>query len=266
MRQVSLLVRLQKQSGRRSIRTSLLHSPIYPSQGSGCSCHWFSSFSQEQEQEQETHDSEKDTILLYQRDAERNKLPRAAFGFSILNSTYWLWYLLDFIPAVNLSPIADLHINPAVGVGGLAIGAAINVATGLYPSSLISKLAYNPTSQKLYLWKVDLPWIQQSSTPVEHPIGSLKLTTASSSSSNTQRLLKNSATYEGHLGISIKDQPLPMLLEIRESSKVLDAPLLLQALLNPQALSLLETASATNDKRLRTRKQTKKTKPKNKQR
>jgi hypothetical protein len=275
MRQLSLLVRLQKQSGKRSIRTSLLHSPIHPLQGSDYSCHLFSSLSQQQ-QEQETNDSGKDTVLLYERDAERNKLPRAAFGFSILNSTYWLWYVLDFIPAVNASPVADLHINPAIGVGGLALGAAINVATGLYPSSLISKLAYNPTSQKWYLWKHDLPWIRQSSTPVEYPLGSLQLTTASSSSSNTQRLLQNSTAaaaaaasssssyYKGHLGIKIREQPIPMLLEIRESSKVLDPPLLLQALLDPHALSLLATTRATNDKRFRTRK-TKKTKRKNKQ-
>eukprot|EP00980_Cylindrotheca_fusiformis_P031269 scaffold26101_cov113-Cylindrotheca_fusiformis.AAC.1 len=78
----------------------------------------------------ETYDD--DQILLYQRNPERNVLPRAAFGFSIFNSTYWLWYVLDFIPAVNntttaaaassSASAADLYyIHPAVGLGGLAL-------------------------------------------------------------------------------------------------------------------------------------------------
>ena len=211
-----------------------------------------------------------DMIVLYERDSERNKLPRAAFGFSIVNTTYWLWYALDFIPTVNASPIDDLHIDPMIGVGGIVLGLLINTVTGLYPASLVSKLSYSRTTNSLHLWGHDVfPWMRpQSNTtqPIEYPLGTL--TIANKSSNDAQRLLNDPLSYQGHLGLKEevekeeevlegekkkkkRKRRIPLLLmEIQEprrelfltsdkteSQKDKQILLLLQTLLDPQAVS-----------------------------
>jgi len=78
--------------------------------------------------------------MLYRRDASRNALPKASFLVSSLNSAYWLWYVFDFIPAVNASPIEELHADPIYGFGGLGLSLLIQSAFTLYPLSLVSKI------------------------------------------------------------------------------------------------------------------------------
>lgn len=224
-----------------------------------------------------SNDDNDDMIVLYERNTERNKLPRAAFGFSIVNTTYWLWYALDFIPTVNSSPIDDLHIDPMIGVGGVVLGLLINTVTGLYPASLVSKLSYSRTTNSLYLWGHDLfPWMRpQSNTttqPTEYPLGTL--TIANKSSNDAQRLLNDPLSYQGHLGLKEEEEVLggekekkkmkrkrriPLLLmEIQEprrelflssdkteSQKDKQILLLLQTLLDPQAVS--RTATTTTN-------------------
>jgi hypothetical protein len=190
--------------------------------------------------QQQSGQQDDDAVLqqiLYQRNTDRNTIPRAAFGASVFNTVYWLWYSLDFIPAVNASPIEDLHIDPAMGFGGLALGLMINSVTFLYPMSLISKLAYSPSTQTWHLWKHELPLIRPSTTPVSYSLGDLKMDPSSSETKNILDGLNGNLTkYRGHLGISAEDKNIPFLLEIREPTEVMDSDLLLQALLNPQAM------------------------------
>ncbi|CAJ1931916.1 unnamed protein product [Cylindrotheca closterium] len=176
-----------------------------------------------------------DWALLYERDSERNKLPQAALAFSILNSSYWMWYTVDFIPTINNSPIDDLYVNPMIGIGGVTLGLLINLVTGLYPFSLVSKLGYAPKDQQLHVWKHDLfPLIKQAKEPKIYSLGTLKFHTASN---DTQDLLKDSSTYTGHLGLQANDERLPMLMEVREKGELKDPQLLLQAmLLDPKAM------------------------------
>lgn len=181
--------------------------------------------------------SNEDTaIILYERNAERNMIPRVAFGMSMLNTAYWLWYALDFIPAVNASPYPDMHIDPAVGAGGVALGALINSVIGLYPTSTISKLSYSPMKQTWSVHKHSLPLVRPSSKPTEYSLG---MVTLDRTSSEVKKILENGAdlsTYQGHLGISIEGERIPSLLEIREPKEVKNADFLLQALLDPQAI------------------------------
>mmetsp|Transcript_22002 Transcript_22002/g.61191 ORF Transcript_22002/g.61191 Transcript_22002/m.61191 type:complete len:244 (+) Transcript_22002:117-848(+) len=80
--------------------------------------------------------------ILYQRDPRRNGLPKASFLVSSMNSMYWLWYVFDFIPAVNASPIEDLHVDPIYGFGGLGLSILIQSVFTFYPLSLVSKIGY----------------------------------------------------------------------------------------------------------------------------
>ena len=226
MRCRSFLLRFNQQSFQIQTRQFLLLS-VRPSL---LRCQRFSSSLSTKEQ---VSTKEENLVSLYQRNSERNKLPRTAFGFSLLNTTYWLWYSLDFIPAVNASPIGDLHVNPSIGFGGVALGIFINLLTGIYPSSLISKLAFDTSTQQFFVWKHDLPLIRESGEPLVYSLGSLKI---DPSSAETQELLEKSSLYQGHLGVSVGGKLFPMLLEVREPSELLDPQLMLQALLDPQAM------------------------------
>lgn len=67
-----------------------------------------------------------DEIILYKRQpvADKNStsgnspatssytLLRTGIGFSSFHTMYWLWYVTDFIPAVNASPMEQLHVDP----------------------------------------------------------------------------------------------------------------------------------------------------------
>jgi hypothetical protein len=232
-RYYSLLSRVKQRSlklGATKSHLDQFFGPSVTASTSSCSYHRWSSTSSKQQQIRKPKLDNK--ILIYQRESERNKVPRAAFGFSVANTTYWLWYALDFIPAVNTSPITDLHIDPAIGFGGVALGFFINALTGLYPTSLISKLAYDSSTGTFFLWKHDMPFIRQSAVPLVYPLGSLKM---DHSSSDTRKLVKENRNYKGHLGISVEGRWIPMLLEVRGPSELLDPQLMLQALLDPKA-------------------------------
>ena len=173
-------------------------------------------------------DNDDNITLLYQRDPNRNALPRASFLVSSLNSIYWVWYVFDFVPAVNTSPIDDLHIDPIYGFGGLGLSILIQSAFTLYPLSLVSKIAYktlpstltmnsnsksastqktkNSTSQKqqeILVWKHTLPFLQTSLNPLTIPLGGI---TMDKTSDDTRKILEelggDLGKFEGHLGLN----------------------------------------------------------------
>ena len=159
-----------------------------------------------------------------------------------MNTTYWLWYALDFIPAVNASPLEDLHIDPAIGAGGVALGILINSVTILYPKSTISKITYEPLHHRLAIYNHSLPLLHPSTNGKEYPLGQVKLDPTSTDVKTILQDLEGDLTqFQGHLGISCEDKSIPMLLELRNTAGDGNNPLhhpdlLLQALLDPQAL------------------------------
>ena len=199
---------------------------------------------------------EDDYMVLYQRNSDRNIAPRAVFGVSLFNTIYWTWYSLDFIPAVNASPIEGLHIDPAVGVAGVALGILINSVALLYPMTLTSKLAFSPTANMYKVWKHDLPFITPSKQPTEYLLGGLSL---DHSSSDVKKILTtydgDLRQFSGHLGIVIKGKKIPMLVEIRDKEELLRPKLMLQALVNPQDIIGRETRASSPMKKRKGAKQ-----------
>ena len=187
--------------------------------------------------------NEKNLVVLYERDESRNNLPRASFLVSSGNLLYWIWYVFDFVPAVNTSTVADLHVDPAYGFGGLGLSVLIHSMFTLYPLSLISKLGYQPSSPsghqggQVLVWKHTLPFVNASSAPITKPLGSITMDKASSDTSKILNDYKGDLRqYQGHLGIQVKDGYIPLLMEIRQPSEVHDAQLLLEVLLDPDRL------------------------------
>lgn len=183
---------------------------------------------------------DKDSLLqLYQRDGDRMRMPRAALGMSALNTTYWLWYSLDFIPAVNASPLHDLHIDPKLGWGALALGVVINGLTALYPSLLVSRLNYDPGQNQLLVYRHSFPLLSPSTQSTSYALGEVSI---AHSDSNLKKILGDYKgdwrKYKGHLALKRKNHTIPLLMEIQNGrEEVKDGEMLLQVLLRPKALS-----------------------------
>ncbi|KAG7346742.1 hypothetical protein IV203_005811 [Nitzschia inconspicua] len=204
----------------------------------------FSSFSSSGENETARPDSESENevIVLYKRDDNRNNLPRISFLASSFNFAYWIWYVFDFVPAVNSAPIQDLHVDPVYGFAGLGISILIQSAFTLYPTTLISKVAYQPTNnnvsrQQVLVWKHSLPFVQPSRNPTTFHLGDIFM---DKTSSDTSKILTeyegDIQKFQGHLGLGLKHGYIPLLLEIRESHEVCQPQMLLEVLLDPQRL------------------------------
>jgi hypothetical protein len=207
--------------------------------------------------------------LLYQRDPNRNTIVKASFLMSSLNSIYWLWYVVDFVPAVNASPIDNFHIDPIYGFGGLGLSVLIQSAFTLYPLSLVSKIGHRTTpsssisdlgngiqkkrstlqqQQEVLVWKHTLPLFRTSSKPQIIPLGGITLDKASD---NVRVILEdlggNIGKFEGHLGLkrvsnketkndgsnsSSLTEKFPIILDIRSPSEIHESELMLQTLLS----------------------------------
>lgn len=176
-------------------------------------------------------------LALYRRDPDRIMLPRAAFGISIFNTTYWTWYSFDFIPAVNASPVEDLHIDPSIGYGALALGVAINVMTALYPSMLVSKLNYDEERNLLLLYGYAFPFLTASKSPTPYALGDIMINAGDSDLKKILGDYKGDwGRYKGHLALQRKDGGLPLLLEVQSANyEILRGQDLLEALLRPKA-------------------------------
>ena len=202
-------------------------------------------------------DEDDNVRLLYKRDEERNTLPKTSFLVSSVNSIYWVWYVVDFVPAINASPIESFHVNPTYAYGGLGLSILIQSAFALYPLSLVSKIGYRTTTStseisddgrgkmgddELLVWKHTLPLMRTSSEPLVFPMGGIGL---DKTSENTRIILEdhggNFANFEGFLGLQkvAGKEPksngiaanLPLLLDIRKPSEVRDSESMLHMLL-----------------------------------
>jgi hypothetical protein len=199
-------------------------------------------------------------LPLYQRDPDRVTMPRAAFGVSFLNTVYWSWYSLDFIPAVNASPVTDLHIDPTVGYGALGLGIAINVITALYPSLLVSRLDYDETNTVLLLYRYKLPFVTTSSTPTVYQLGDITIDTSDKDLKIILEDYKGDwSRFKGHLALKQKGRALPLLLDVQKGDEEVknDGEHLLQVLLRPKAFlasrTLLKNNNNHNNKKLKSK-------------
>jgi hypothetical protein len=145
--------------------------------------------------------------------------------------------VFDFVPAVNTSTVQDLHIDPAYGFGGLGLSILIHSMFTLYPISLISKLGYKPTGREVLVWKHSLPLVRPSQKPLTIPLGGI---TMDKTSSDTKKILNeyggDITKYQGHLGLSLENGYIPLLVEVREPTEVHNSQLMFEVLLDPQRL------------------------------
>jgi hypothetical protein len=195
---------------------------------------------------------------LFERSTDNYLLLRTGVGFSSFHSLYWLWYVTDFIPTVNASPMSELHIDPTLGWAGFGFAISIQAVFLLYPKRLVSRLSLrerppppvgegersigvdgsagsNPEFE-LVIRTHTLPLIRPSARPSRvAPVGDVLL---DPNSSELQAVLGECSgdlsEFRGVLGMG-RGWP-PYLLDVRESSNVPRPGALLSALLYPREL------------------------------
>ncbi|GKY95149.1 hypothetical protein MPSEU_000478600 [Mayamaea pseudoterrestris] len=179
--------------------------------------------------------------VLFQRPSSRNDLIlKSAIFTGTFHTTYWMWYIYDFIPLVNNSSMPELHIDPVLGWTGLVFAVAIQAMVVVYPKRLVSKLSLLETTSKasnttsspmLHLYTYSL-LVRPTKVPIKFKVGELTL---DSMSPEAQQILYeyrgNLQLFRGRLGLKAKKSSIPFLLDIRHDSDVLEPRLLLQAVL-----------------------------------
>jgi hypothetical protein len=119
-------------------------------------------------------------LLLYIRNTNPSvALLRSGFFCSTFHTAYWIWYVTDFMPLVNASPMEQLHIHTLWGYVGITMAVAINVIFIVYPKRFISKLVYRPTMNELVVFTYRLPWMHPGTyASGRFPVGDQATTTS----------------------------------------------------------------------------------------
>ena len=184
-------------------------------------------------------------ILLYQRANNRAAFPRAVLALSTFNSVYWFWYTLDFIPAVNQSPIDDFHVEPTFGYLGIALSLTLQTATLLYPQYLVSKLEYDEKTQDLTIYHHDVPTIFPSALSFTYPLGKLTL---DAGSADAKKLVDTQDLYRGSLALMVGGSRLPQMVDIQDG-ELKDSMRFIQILVTPErVINLPNSSSSSNSK------------------
>eukprot|EP00978_Attheya_sp_CCMP212_P024773 scaffold78480_cov60-Attheya_sp.AAC.1 len=74
-----------------------------------------------------TTNTKRDYVVLYKKNPSRLWFPRSLLIGTSLHSVYWWWYVFDFTPAVNSSPMTSIHVLPEMGYVGLIMATLMSV-------------------------------------------------------------------------------------------------------------------------------------------
>jgi len=177
-----------------------------------------------------TNTNQNSTLIpIYQRDSKRTFFPRALLSFSTLHFGYWIWYVLDFTPAVNASQMEQLYVDPNMGYVGLAMSAGMMGAAGIYPRFLISEIWYDTYKNQAKIQCFSLPFCSPKSISQfeidNHnnnnidKVVDLKTTTLKMDAEPKKltNLAQNSIFPMGHTPIHIQNQTGFLLLDINDN-------------------------------------------------
>ncbi|KAL7569077.1 hypothetical protein ACA910_016917 [Epithemia clementina (nom. ined.)] len=181
-------------------------------------------------------------IVLFERSIPPPILERSSFPLATICSVFFLWYALDFVPAVNSSGIQELYVHPVIP--GLGMGGAIiyQVGSTLFPRRLVNKLVLRQQSNnprkndQLLVYTHTIPFFRPSLVPIIYDIGEVGM---SPSSSQTQKIIEKDdiSQFKGYIPLYQKGarfQP-PYLMNINDPIDVRDPFLLLEAIIHPGA-------------------------------
>lgn len=160
--------------------------------------------------------------------------PRVILGLASFHTLYWSWYVVDFMPAVNQSPLEHLHIDPVVGYVGMFFSIFVNFGAALYPWSLISGMGIRGTKE-LCVFTHTTPLMRPAKKGVVYEIGDVCMDPSTEETKKIVETLEGDlASYRGFVALKANRRRLPYLLQIQDSNEILDSWTLLQVLVNPE--------------------------------
>jgi len=194
--------------------------------------------------------------LIYERGDETLKLLKSGIIFSSFHTSYWVWYTTEFIPAVNASPMPELHIEPMLGYTGIAFALLTQGAFFLFPKCLVSKVERRPSGwigerqvpAQLWIYTYSIPFIRpaaKASKVIDLAADLPPL--ADPAATEARQLLERGHMdgYTGRIPIKMSGQTIPFLLDMRSICTIPDSNRLFQALFSPG--HLLQAPSSTKE-------------------
>lgn len=180
-------------------------------------------------------ESEEEPIIwLYKRTPDRMVKPRVILGLATFHTFYWTWYVADFMPAVNQSPLEHLHIDPVVGYVGMFFSVFVNMGAALYPWSLVSGIGIRGKGE-LCVFSHSLPTMTPATKGVVYEIGDVCMDPSTEETKKVVETLEGDiSSYRGSVALKAARRRLPYLLQIEDSNEVLDPWMMLQVLVNPE--------------------------------
>mmetsp|Transcript_17536 Transcript_17536/g.26628 ORF Transcript_17536/g.26628 Transcript_17536/m.26628 type:complete len:230 (-) Transcript_17536:291-980(-) len=182
-------------------------------------------------------------IVLYQRAEGRANFQRSVIGLATLNTMYWLWYTVDFIPTVNQSPVSEIHIDSIFGYFGIGVSLVFQGISTMYPLRLISKLEYNRQEQNLMVYNYSSPLVFPMKLGNIYTLGQITLRPDSAEAMN----LQSQGDFLGTIALTAKQQRTPLFIDIQEG-ELKDPKLFAQVLITPWDIPVIESSEDVLEK------------------
>jgi len=184
------------------------------------------------------------STILYKANSSKARFPRGLFGFSLVHSGYWSWYVLDFTPALKASALDPSTIDATMGYFGLGLSIFMSIGSIVYPKSLVSEISINEADRSLQVKTFNLPFITPSK-PVEYQRGDLVIDSPNDVTKILTQYNGIMSKFPGHMALHAEGKYTNLLLNIKEDAdeEIFDSKMLLQSLMPGQAKGLLETRS-----------------------
>ena len=198
--------------------------------------------------------SSKETIL-FQRSESNLELPKYGFWVAVFNSSYWIWYAIDFFPAAKAAGY-DVHwIAPVIG---MLFGMTGQLVATMFPVRLISKISYVTNKDtkdiQLHVYPFSLPFVKPSTTPRIFPLGELNIMRGREAKIVDSLGIAN---YRGYIPLFPEKKELfhhipflhlPYLMDIRDDDCVKDPDLLRIAVTDTSTMAPSPTSESPKKK------------------
>jgi len=180
--------------------------------------------------------SQQVSTLLYKANSSKARFPRGLFGFSIIHSGYWSWYVLDFTPALKTAAVDPSTIDSTVGYFGLGLSIFMSIGSMVYPKSLVSEISINEANRSLQVKTFTLPFVTPSK-PVEYQVGDLVIDSPNDVTKILTQYNGMISGFPGHMALHAEGKHTNLLLNIKEDAneEIFDSKMLLQSLMPGQA-------------------------------
>jgi len=199
-------------SARRQVNTILFGSfnrnqNLFPQFDYSSRLHFFSTKTSGKDIAEETKEQGE---LLYQRSPNRLTFPRYLLRFSTLHTGYWIWYVVDFTPAVAAK--GAFAVNESIGIFGLGLALFMLAGSCMYPRYLISEIRELDKGETL-VKHYSLPFVKVEKVGTRYPAGALKIDGEGDQHQIVSKGKGSIANYNGHLAIKVPNQRFHLLLD-----------------------------------------------------